>query len=287
MIAIIGIIIVIGAVAGGFGLAKGNFAVLLQPAEFITIVGAAVGSVLVSTPGNVLSLMSKQLTAVFTGKTVSKENYLELLKVLFEVFQAGRKGGLMSLESHAEEPEKSEIFKKYPHFLSNHHAVSFLADSLKIMISGGLPPMELEALMDGDIEAHHEEVLKPSAAVNKVGDALPGLGIVAAVLGIIITMGSIGGSAAEVGHHVAAALVGTFLGVLLAYGFVGPIASNMENGAQGEGRYIICMKTALVAYAKGASPLIAIEFGRRSILQAFRPTWNEMETSVKGKPGGA
>jgi len=284
MIAIIGFIVVIVAVCAGYALGHGSFGVLLQPAEFVTIAGAAAGSVLVSTPKEVLSQMVKQITGVFRGKSVTKANYLELLKVLFEVFQAGRKGGLMSLESHAEYPDKSEIFKKYPHFLGNHHAVEFLADSLKVMISGGLPPMELEALMDSDLEAHHEEVLKPSAALNKVGDALPGLGIVAAVLGIIITMGAIGGEAAAVGRHVAAALVGTFLGVLLAYGFVGPLATNMEHSAQAESRYIVCMKTALVAYAKGASPLIAVEFARRSITQAVRPTWNEMESSVKGKP---
>ncbi len=284
MIAIIGFIVVIGAVCTGYTMAHGSFAVLLQPSEFVTIAGAAAGSVLVSTPKDVLSMMVKQISGVFAGKTVTKANYLELLRVLFEVFQAGRKGGLMSLESHAEDPEKSDIFKKYPNFLHNHHAVEFLADSLKVMISGGLPPMELEALMDGDLEVHHEEVLKPSAALQKVGDALPGLGIVAAVLGIIITMGAIGGSAEAVGKHVAAALVGTFLGVLLAYGFVGPMATNMEHAAHGEGRYIISIKTALVAYAKGASPLIAVEFARRTILQSVRPTWNEMESAVKGKP---
>jgi chemotaxis protein MotA len=283
MIPIIGFLIVFGGVVGGYLEEGGVVGVLWQPAEFLVICGAAFGSILVGTPVAVIKDMARRLMGIFTGKAVDKSAYLELLHILFDVFQVGRKGGLMSLESHAEAPDKSEIFKKYPAFLKDHHAVEFLTDSLKVMISAGLPPMELEALMESDLETHHQQATMPVNALMKVADALPGLGIVAAVLGIIITMGSIDGGAAEVGKKVAAALVGTFLGVLLSYGVVQPLANNIENTVNREACYFRCMKSALVAFAKGASPLIAAEFARRTIFANDRPSWSEMEATVKGK----
>ena len=283
MIAIIGFLVVFGGVLGGYIEHGGVVGVLVQPSEFMIIGGAAIGSILVSTPIPILKVMARRLTGIFTSKGIGKGGYLELLHILFDVFQVGRKGGLMSLESHAEAPDKSEIFKKYPVFLKDHHAVEFLTDSLKVMISAGLPPMELEALMESDLETHHQESMMPVNSLMKVADSLPGLGIVAAVLGIVITMGAIDGGAAEIGRKVAAALVGTFLGVFLAYGVVQPLANNIENSVNREACYFRCMKSALVAFAKGASPLIAVEFARRTIFASDRPSWSEMEATVKGK----
>jgi chemotaxis protein MotA len=283
MIAILGFIVVFGATLGGFLAHGGVLQVLFQPSEFLIIGGAAIGSILVGTPHSVQKEIVRRIIGTLTGNSINKAAYLELLHILFDVFQVGRKGGLMSLESHVETPDKSEIFKKYPTFLRNHHAVYFLADSLKVMISAGLPPIEMEALMESDLDTHHQEAMLPANALFKVADALPGLGIVAAVLGIVITMGAIDGPAAEIGKKVAAALVGTFLGVLLSYGLVQPLATNIESCVNREACYYRCMKAALVAFAKGASPLIAVEFARRTIFASDRPTWNEMEAAVKNR----
>jgi chemotaxis protein MotA len=283
MIAIIGFIVVFGAVLGGYVAHGGVLMVLFQPSEFLIIGGAAVGALLVATPVVVQKEILWRIKCMFTGKSIDKATYLELLHVLFDVFQVGRKSGLMSLESHAEDPEKSEIFKKYPAFLKNHHAVYFMTDTLKVMISAGLPPMELEMLMDNDLDTHHQEAMMPVNSLMMVADALPALGIVAAVLGIVITMGHIDGEASEIGRSVAAALVGTFLGVLLSYGVAQPIAKSMENEVNREACYYRCIKAALVAFAKGAPPLIAAEFARRTIFTGDRPTWNEMEATVKNK----
>jgi chemotaxis protein MotA len=183
------------------------------------------GSVLIATPPKVLSQVLKSLSKVLSGDHSSKALYFELLSLLYDLFQTARRDGPLALEPHVEEPEKSAIFSKYPGFLKNHHAVDFLTDTMRVMLSGGVAGHDLDALMDADVETHHEESARPVAVLTKVGDAMPGLGIVAAVLGIVITMGAIDGPPAEIGHKVAAALVGTFLGVLAAYGFISPMAS--------------------------------------------------------------
>ena len=220
---------------------------------------------------------------VLTGKTIKKTDYLELLTMLSEIFQMAKKDGLLVLEAHMEKPESSSLFKKYPGFMHHHHAVDFLTDSAKIIIVGGVASHELEALMDSDIEIHHEETARPPGALNKVSDAMPGLGIVAAVLGIVITMQAIDGPPAEIGNKVAAALVGTFLGVLAAYGFLGPLATGIEMNNQDEAQYIQCIKAGLLAFEKRLAPMIALEFARRSIAGSERPGMKELEETLRKK----
>jgi len=276
MLLIIGLIVVFAAVIGGFMMAGGELLILNQPAEFVVIGGAAVGTLVVGTPPSVLKLTLRQLKGLLSGATAPSE-YVSLLAMLYQVFKQVQQAGVMSLESHFEDPAKSPILEKYPKFLARHEAVDFLADSVKVLIVGGIAPHDLEALMDEDLKAHHDEALRPSAALTKIADALPGLGIVAAVLGIVITMGHIDGPPAEIGHHVGAALVGTFLGILLSYGLVQPIATAMEQRVAEDAYYCICIKAGLLAIYKGNPPAIAVEFARRVLPHTVRPSFNETE----------
>ncbi|HEX5108982.1 MAG TPA: flagellar motor stator protein MotA [Vicinamibacterales bacterium] len=280
MLLIVGLIIVFAAVIGGFTMAGGELLVLNQPAEFMVIGGAALGSLVVSTPIKVLKLGLRQIKSLLSGSTPASE-YASLLAMMYQIFKQVQQAGVMSLESHFEDPPKSPILEKYPKFLARHEAVDFLADSVKVLIVGGIAPHDLEALMDEDLKAHHDEALKPAAALNKIGDALPGLGIVAAVLGIVITMGHIDGPPAEIGHHVGAALVGTFLGILLSYGLAQPIAGAIEQRVAEEAYYCICIKAGLLAVYKGNPPAIAVEFARRVLPHAVRPSFNETEEFCK------
>ena len=223
MFIIIGLVVVFGATIAGYLMAGGALGVLVQPSEFVVIGGAALGSLLVSTPPTVLKGISSQIVAAL-GSGLTKADYVDLLSMLYQIFKQVQQGGAMSLEAHFDKPESSSILSKYPKFLARHEAVDFLADSAKVIIVGGIAPHDLEALLDEDLKSHHDEALKPAAALTKIGDALPGLGIVAAVLGIVITMGHIDAPPAEIGHHVGAALVGTFLGILLSYGLIQPVA---------------------------------------------------------------
>jgi chemotaxis protein MotA len=282
MFVIIGIVIVLVAVLGGFAIEGGPFLVLMQYAEFLIIVGASIGALLISTPGKLLSKILKRLIAALTGKKVTKETYLSLLKVMYELFQVGQKDGVIGLEQHVENPEKSSIFSKYPAIAKNEHLLHFLTDTIRLLVVGGAEPFDLEGLMDADIETHHQETSKPAQILQKIGDSMPGLGIVAAVLGIVITMQAIDGPPQEIGHKVAAALVGTFLGVLLSYGFVQPLATNIEITTEEESRMFEAIKAGIVAFAKGMQPLIAVEFARRTIFQDYRPSFKEMEEVLKG-----
>jgi chemotaxis protein MotA len=261
----------------------GEVGVLIQPSEFVIILGAGLGSVLISTPIKVVLQILQSLTKVLAGATVSKAQYFELLSVMYELFQMARKDGQLALEPHIEDPEKSSLFAKYPGFIKNHHAVHFLADTVRVILAGSVAPHDLEALMDTDIETHHEESAQPSTVLSKVGDAMPGLGIVAAVLGIIITMGAINGPPEEIGHKVAAALVGTFLGILVSYGFLQPIAAAIENVNNNEARYILVLKAGLLAFASDAPPIVAVEFARRAIFSDVRPSFKEMEEAFRNK----
>lgn len=280
MLVIVGSIIVLGSVLGGFVMAGGPIPVLIQPSEVIIIVGAAVGSMVTATPIPVLRAMAGQFGAFFSSRP-GKEDYLELLGMLYQLFKLTQQSGVMALESHVEDATKSPIMSRYPKFLKNHHAVHFLTDSIKVIILGGIAPHDLEALMDEDLEVHHHEALKPSSALTSMGDSLPGLGIVAAVLGIVITMQAISGPVEEIGHHVAAALVGTFLGILLCYGFVGPMATNMAHIVNEEAHYLVCVKTGLLAVYKGFPPAIAVEFARRVLPSDVRPGFDEVERYCK------
>jgi chemotaxis protein MotA len=271
-----GLVFVLLAVVGGYLIAGGSLLVLNQPAEFIVIGGAAIGSLMASTPKHVLLGVVSQLKAAISGGT-TKADYTDLLAMLYQVFKQVQQGGVMSLEPHFEDPGKSPLLTKYPKFLARHDAVDFLADSIKVIIVGGIAAHDLEALMDEDLNAHHTEALRPSAALTKIGDALPGLGIVAAVLGVVITMGHIDAPAAEVGAHIGAALVGTFLGILMSYGFVQPVASALEQRVNEDGYYCICIKAGLLAVYKGNPPAIAVEFARRVLPHSVRPSFDETE----------
>lgn len=281
MIPIVGLLVVLGAVAGGFTMAGGHLGALFHVSEIVVIGGVAFGTVLISTPGPVLKSMAAKLGQIFKGSRYSKETYLDALKMLYELFQVARKDGLVAIESHIEDPDKSSIFKKYPKVLHEHHAMEFLCDSLRLVLVGSVPPHDLDALMDGEMDVHHEEAAKPASALQKVGDALPGIGIVAAVLGIVITMGAISGPVEQIGEHVGAALTGTFLGVLLAYGFLNPLSAAIENGNSEESRFFAFLKSSVVAFAKGFAPIVAVEFARRAIYSNHRPTFQQMETACK------
>jgi chemotaxis protein MotA len=280
---IVGFLVVIGAVFGGYLLEHGIIGVLIQPAEFVIIGGSALGTIMISTPLNVLMNLLKSSIKVLSGGNIPKAAYVELLTLIYDLGQTVRKDGQLALESHMENPHSSSIFSKYPTFLKRHHAVDFLADTGRIIVMGGVPPYEIEALMDADIETHHEESARPVSVLTKVGDAMPGLGIVAAVLGIVITMQVIDGPPQEIGHKVAAALVGTFLGILAAYGFIQPFATSLETINQNEARYLQCLRAGLMALARSMPPVIAVEFARRTIFSDVRPSFKEMEAAVRSK----
>jgi len=281
MIALIGLIVVVSAVLGGFTVAGGKIPALLHISEFIVIVGTAVGTILISTPTSVIRALGNTIPRLIRPSPFNRTLYLEALKMLFELFQIAQRDGLVAIESHIESPEKSSLFRKYPNVLRHHHAVVFLCDSLRLVLLGSVPPHDLEAMMDAEIELHHEQENRPAFALQKVSDSLPGIGIVAAVLGIVVTMGAINGPIEKVGEHVAAALSGTFLGVLFAYGFVGPIATGLEHLNAAELRFYHFIKASVVALAKGATPIVATEFARRSIFSGDRPSFVEMETACK------
>ncbi len=280
MFLVIGVLIVTGCVAGGYMLEGGNLKVLFQPTEVLIIGGAALGQLLIATPLSIVKGMVGQFKWFFSGGN-SKDDYLELLGLQYQLFKLVQQSGVMSLESHFDDPEKSPVLSKYPSFLHRHHALDFLSDSVKVIIIGGISPHDLESLMDEDLSVQHEAELKPSATLNKTGDAMPGLGIVAAVLGVVITMGAIDGPPSEIGEKVAAALVGTFLGILMCYGFVGPMATFMEHRVNDLGRYEQCLKTGLLAVYKGFPPAIAVEFARRVLPLEVRPSFDETEKYCK------
>ena len=278
MLVFVGAIIVIGSVLGGFMWHGGEVLALNQPNEVLIIGGAAIGSMIISNPMSVLKALIKQITGVLKGG-FAKKDYLDVLVMMFEVFNVARRDGLVGLENHIEHPEESEIFQRYPKFLQNHEALAFFADTMRVIISGAVQPHDLEDMMDSDIEALHEEEIAPPTALNTASDSLPGLGIVAAVLGIVVTMSKIDGPAAEIGHSVAAALVGTFLGILACYGFVGPLAASLKVRVDENRQYITCIKYALLAFNKGVAGVIAVEFARRSLFNVVRPDFLELEAA--------
>lgn len=276
MFIFIGCIVVLGGVLGGFMLHGGQILALNQPSEFLIIGGAAVGSLLIASPLGVIKKILNQISGAF-GSGITKQDYLDLLVMMYEIFNVARRDGLVGLENHIEHPEESEIFKRYPRFLKNHEAVSFFADTMRVVITGSVQPHDLEDLMDADIEVLHEEELRPSQALATIADSLPGLGIVAAVLGVVITMASLDGPPSEIGEKVAAALVGTFLGILGCYGFLGPLSANMNHRTHDMKQYLGCMKHALLSFHKGVAGVIAVEFARRTLFAEVRPTFLDLE----------
>jgi len=278
---IVGIIIVLGCVLGGFLLIDGPLLVLLQPSEFIVIGGAVIGSMIAANPVKMLMTLAQKVPAALKGSPYNKASFTELLRLQYEIFVNGKKGGLLSVEEDVNNPSASAIFTKYPKFLGNHHAVEFFCDAMKMLVNGAAEPEELEIALDLELETHHAENAIAPGILQRASDALPGLGIVAAVLGIVVTMQHLDGPPEELGHHVAAALVGTFLGLLLSYGMIAPIATNLENMAQDEAKYLECMKTGILAFANGAAPGTAVEFARKVLFSADRPTSTELEPQLR------
>lgn len=286
MFVIIGVAVVFISVLGGFAIHGGPLGVLMQPEEFMIVGGAAIGALLVQTPMAVLKQLAGRMSALFKGDPFTKAEYLNLLKTMFELFNAATREGLIAIEQHIEKPESSAIFSKNKFMMHHKAALFYIADTMKLLMGGGVPPHDLEALLEADIDTLHAEANAASSMVQKIADALPGLGIVAAVLGIVMTMQAIEGPPAEIGNKVAAALVGTLLGILLCYGFVGPMSTHMEILSQSEARYFECMKAGIVAYAKGNAPVVVVEFARRVITSDARPSFQELEQAVRALKNG-
>jgi len=282
MFAIIGIIVVFGCVIGGFLMEHGNLRVLIQPAELVTIAGAAIGTVLIANPLHILKQIAGGLGGVFGGSKFTKQAYVDSLKTMYELLNKARKDGLMVLEGDVEEPDKSPIFSKGPSVLKNHHVRDFVCDSLRMAITG-VDAFDLDQMLDLDLEVHHQQAALPTAALSSMADSLPGLGIVAAVLGIVITMGALGGPPEEIGKKVAAALVGTFLGILLCYGLVGPIAASMTKNADEEHAYLYVLRVLIVSFLKGTAPIMAVEVARRAVPGHVRPSFQELEQACRNR----
>lgn len=279
MLVIIGAIIVTAAVFGGYVLEGGNIMVLVQPIELLIIGGAGLGALVTSSPVPLIKQIISQVLGVLKGKDPSKADYTELLMLLFELIKTA-KGNPLSLEPHVENPESSEIFKRYPKVMANHHAIHFITDTLKVQISSPMNPYDLEDLMNTDIAAAHTEEGRAPETVSRISDAMPGLGIVAAVLGVVITMGKLTQGKEVIGHSVAAALVGTFIGILLSYGFMQPLAAKMVLSNAEGGVYLEVIKGAILAYAKDSSPKVCVEFARRTIPPHCRPDFHEIDQAT-------
>ena len=283
MFAIIGILLVFGAVMGGFLMEKGHVAVLIQPAEVLIIVGAALGTLLIANPMHIVKAIMGGLAGAFGSSKFGKDRYISTLKMMFELLNKVRRGGLLSIEKDIEKPEESEIFKQYPQFLKDHHVCGFVCDTMRMTVTGGVDPFDMDQMMELDMEVRHHDASQPISALSTVADALPGLGIVAAVLGVVITMGALGGPPEEIGHKVAAALVGTFLGILLCYGVVGPLSSSMAKGAEEENSFLYVLRVLMLASMKGNAPPIALEMARRAVPLHVRPGFEELENACRGE----
>jgi chemotaxis protein MotA len=284
MLPIIGFVIVTVAVVGGYLLEHGNLSVLFQPVELLIIGGAALGAFVIAAPMKVLKATIDATKRMFSYKPYTKDDYIDLLLLLNGIFYKIRQQGLVAIESDVDNPEESSLFKSYPGVLNKHHALIFLTDTLRTVMTTTIAPHELEALIDSELEAHHEEAILPSQMLSFVADMLPGLGIVAAVLGVVLTMAKIDQPPAVIGGSVGAALVGTFLGILLCYGYVGPVSKNMALMAAEDLQYLTALKVALLAFiGGGAAPKVAVEFGRRVIPANAKPSFLELEEALRKK----
>ncbi len=283
MLVVIGYVIVFASIFGGYALGGGHLAAMLQPLEFLIIGGAAVGAFVVGNPPKVVKSTLKALPTLLKGSRYPKALYMDLMALLYELLGKMRKEGMMSIERDVEAPEGSAIFAQYPAILNDHHLMEFITDYLRLMVSGNMNAMEIESLMDQEIETHHEEAELPSQRVQNVADGLPAFGIVAAVMGVVHTMESVGLPPAELGILIAHALVGTFLGILLAYGVVGPLANLLAQKAAESRKILECVKVTLLATLSGYAPAIAVEFGRKVLYTSERPGFAELEAHVKQK----
>ena len=281
VLVIVGYLIVLASVFGGFALAGGHLAALLQPVELLMIGGAATGAFLVGNNAKSIKATLKALPSLLKGSKYTKELYMELMALLYELLSKVRKEGLMSIEGDVDNPNESAIFSKYPAILSDHHIMEFMTDYLRLMVAGNMDAFQIENLMDNEIETHHHEGEVPAHCIAKLGDGMPAFGIVAAVMGVVHTMSSVGLPPAELGILIANALVGTFLGILLAYGFVGPLASLLEQKLHESSKMFQCVKVTLLASLNGYAPALAVEFGRKVLFSTERPSFSELEDHVK------
>src|SRR5271165_6926092 len=282
MFTIIGIVVVFGSIAAGYLMEHGNLKVLMQPAELIIIGGAGLGTVLVANPLHILKAIVGCLAGAFGGGKYSRPRYTETLKMMYELLNKARKEGLVALEGDIEEPEKSALISKYKDFMKEHHAVNFVCDTMRMAVSGGIEAFDLDQMLEGDMEVHHHESSQPVSALSTMADSLPGLGIVAAVLGVVITMGALGGPPEEIGRKVAAALVGTFLGILLCYGLVGPLSARMGKMVDEEHAFLQVLRVTMIAFLKGVAPIMAVEIGRRTVPGHVRPSFQAVEEACRG-----
>lgn len=282
MLALIGTVIVLACVAGGFLMAGGNLLALWHPSEVVIIIGAALGAYITSNPIKVVKGGFSGALALLKKPAYDRAAYVDLLKLIYDLLVKARKEGLLAIEADLEDPSKSNVFSKYPAILADHHMLEFITDCLRLMVGGNLDPQELESLLEYELETHHKEAHEPAHAVQGVADALPGFGIVAAVLGIVNTMGALeGADTATIGAKVGAALVGTFLGILMCYGFLGPMAKAMENKVHAGGTYLTVIRTTLVTFIANSVPQIAVEAGRRAVPGKMRPSFAELEEELK------
>lgn len=287
VIQIVGSLIVVGCVLGGFVLEGGHILALWHPTEILIIVGSALGAFFTGNPTKIIKQSFAGALAIIKGPRYNREDYVQLLKCMYDILVKIRKDGLMAIESSLESKDGG-LFKKYPKIMADHHLTDFITDCLRLMVGGSLDPHELESLLEMELETHHQAAHEPAHAVQKVADAMPGFGIVAAVLGIVNTMSALDGAdTATIGHKVGAALVGTFLGILVSYGFIGPIAASMSHAANEEGRAFEVVKMALVASVRGYVPAVAIEFSRKLLISELRPSFNDLEAQLKNKPKAA
>jgi chemotaxis protein MotA len=280
---IVGVVILFACVLGGYVMHHGKLGALYQPTELLIIGGGAFGAFFIAHPVSLIKKSFASVLSLLKGSSYNKAKYMELLALMYALFNKIRKDGLIALEADIEDPEKSAIFSQYPGIVSDHHVLDFICDYFRLMVGGSMNAFEIENLMDVEMETHHEDVHKPIGAVQGAADALPAFGIVAAVLGVVITMGAIGGPPEELGKNVGAALVGTMLGILLAYGMVGPIGTALNHRAEEEAKFYTCIKTCIIAYLNGYAPQVAVEFGRKVLPSDVRPGFLELEEHVKQK----
>jgi chemotaxis protein MotA len=287
MLVLVGSLVVLSCVVGGFLLAHGHLLALWQPNELMIIIGGSVGAFLSANPTKIVKQALRDIGALFKGPKYRRQDFVDLLALLYDILGLMRKQGMLALESHIEEPQASPLFGAYPRLMKEHHLIEFITDCLRLMVGGSMNPHELEQLLELELETHQHEAEAPALAVLKMADALPGFGIVAAVLGIVTTMSQLGGDTSQIGEHIAGALVGTFLGILLCYGFVGPLGAAMESRVQEDGKAFECVKVALLASLRGYNPKVAVEFARKTLSSHSRPNFQDFEEHLKNVHAGA
>jgi chemotaxis protein MotA len=287
MLVLVGSLVVISCVLGGYVLSHGHILALWQPYELLIIGGGSLGAFLSANPVKIVKEALSNIVALFKGPKYRRQDYVDLLALLYDIFSLMRKQGLLALESHIEDPQSSTVFCAYPRLVKESHLIEFITDCLRLMVGGNMNPHELEQLLEVELETHQQEAEAPALAVMKMADALPGFGIVAAVLGIVTTMSQLGGDTSQIGEHIAGALVGTFLGILLCYGFVGPLGAAMENRVHEDGRAFECVKVALLASLRGYNPKVSVEFARKTLSAHTRPNFQDFEEHLKGARAGA